>query len=179
MTTRSISYRTWLYLALVFTAVMILYAQFVLGYFSETFAIPGATNSLGLSTGYSWQEVMHFLQLRSGDQLASYINFLRVWDTIFPILYTLMYSCWILFLFHKWRWVLILPATRMCIDWMENYLEISMVQEYLKNGIVSNDAVNWASSMTQIKWGLSYVIYALILVGIVIKIRKHKSISTT
>ena len=80
------------YLAIGTTIAMILYAQFVLGHYSTCFSISGTSNSLGLTFGYNLHMVQDFFKIRSIEQLHCYGNFLRVWDTIFPVIYTLMYS---------------------------------------------------------------------------------------
>jgi len=162
-----------LYVATLSTLIMILYAQFVLGHFSTCFSIDGALNSLGLSFGYSSAEVFAFLDIRTEEQLLCYANFLKVWDSLFPILYTIMYIYWIIYLFKNWHYISILPLMHMISDWLENYYEISIVNEYLRFGEISNQLVSTGSILTTIKWILSILTYIIILYGIIKNLKAY------
>lgn len=156
-----------LYVAILSTLIMVLYAQFILGHFSTCFSIDGASNSLGLSFGYSTAEVFAFFDARTEGQLLCYVNFLKVWDSLFPILYTVMYVCWIIYLYKRWLYLSIMPVLHMITDWLENYYEISMVNEYLGVGEISNQLVSTGSFLTTTKWILSIITYIIILYGII------------
>lgn len=167
----SSSKRVILLLAILATLSMVFYAQLVLGHYSQCFRVADAANSMGLSLGYSVEDVLAFVQVRSHQQLTCYIEFLRIWDSIFPLLYTLMYAFWIIFLFAKWRYLLILPIVRMISDWTENYVEISFIKHYLQNGVLDESLISTGSLVTTVKWSLSIPIYALLIYGIIRKIR--------
>ena len=160
-----------LYLAISSTIVMLLYAQFILGFYSSCFSIPGTSNSLGLSFGYNINVVQHFFDIRSNEQLNCYGNFIRVWDTIFPILYTLMYSLWIVYLFEKRRLILIILLLHMFSDWIENYTELLMLEAYMNLNTLSENLVSFGSSITILKWSLSIVTYSIIFFGIISKLK--------
>ena len=152
---------------------MFLYAQFVLGYYSSCFSISGTSNSLGLSFGYDINIVQHFFEIRSHEQLNCYANFIRVWDTIFPIIYTLMYSLWFVYLFKKWRLLLIIPILHMFSDWIENYVELLMLEAYMNPNTILENLVSLGSGITMLKWSLSIVTYSIIIFGIITKLKPY------
>ncbi len=158
-----------LYLAILATLSMVLYAQFILGHYSECFRIENTVNSLGLSFGYSARDVMTFFESRSKQQLNCYIEFLSKWDTIFPLLYTAMNSLWIIYLLKKRLFLIIIPLIQMLCDWTENYLEVSMVNNYLNSGLIPEDLIFYGSSTTILKWILSILTYTIIVAGIIIR----------
>jgi len=173
MLKKIVSINTTLYAAILSTLIMVLYAQFILGHFSTCFTIDSASNSLGLSFGYSTAEVYAFFDARSEEQLLCYSNFLQVWDSLFPILYTVMYICWIIYLFKSWLYISIIPFIHMITDWLENYYEISMVNKYLGLGEISNQIVSTGSILTTTKWILSILTYIIILYGIINKLKVY------
>lgn len=160
-----------LFLAIGSTIVMFLYARFIIGHYSICFSISGTSNSLGLSFGYNINRVQHFFEIRSNEQLNCYSHFIRVWDTIFPIIYTLMYSLWFVYLLKKWRLLLIIPILHMFSDWIENYVELLMLGAYMNPNTLSENLVSLGSGITILKWSLSIVTYLIIIVGIITKLK--------
>lgn len=147
--------------------IMVVYAQFVLGHFSQSFAVENGLNSLGLSFGYSNEDVLLFLESRSIQQLHGYVDFLKVWDTIFPLVYTLMYTLWIMYFFRKSRYLIIIPCMHMLADWIENYIEVSMVNQYIDIGALNETLVAQGSFVTMTKWVLSMLTYGIIVFGVI------------
>ena len=162
-------------LAIIATLIMVLYAQFILGYFSVCFSTNSGPNSLGLSFGYSTNEVLTFLETRSVEQLLCYSHFLKVWDSMFPIIYTTMYVFWILYLFKKWLLFSIIPVIHMVFDWLENYFEITIVNDYLRVGEIPDQLVVTSSNLTMVKWILSALTYAILVYGIIHKLKLYIS----
>lgn len=158
--------------ALGFSLLMVLYAQFILGYFSKCYVTESGPDSLGLLFGYGSEDVAAFLKFRSEKQLQCYIRFLRVWDMIFPVIYTLMYVFWFRYFFKSWMLLSILPMLHMIADWAENYTEILMVNSYLNSAMIIQKLVNGGSALTTVKWVLSFITYGFIVYGIVMKIRQ-------
>ena len=94
-----------LYLALVSTLVFFLYITLVLSRLSGCYSIDVGLNSLGLSFYYTKDMVKSFFELRNLDQLICYSEFLKIWDVIFAVIYTVMYVSWIAFFFkNKQGW---------------------------------------------------------------------------
>jgi len=160
-----------LYLAILATLLMVLYAQFIFGHYSQCFSIENSINSLGLTFGYSTADVRAFVESRSKQQLNCYIDFLRIWDSIFTLLYTLMNSLWIIYLLRKRFFLIIIPLIQMFCDWTENYMEVSMINNYLNSGFISEHLISYGSMLTILKWTLSILTYIIILFGIIIKIK--------
>lgn len=173
MTPKSVSLNRSLLLAILTTALMVLYAQFILGHFSSCFTIDGAINSLGLYFGYSTEEVLAFFEARSEQQLICYTSFLKIWDLLFPIVYTSMYISWIIYFLKEWTYFSTIPILHMIADWLENFSEIALVNEYLETGEISNQLVSVSSGLTIAKWTLSILTYGVILYAIIYKLKNY------
>jgi hypothetical protein len=158
---------------------MFLYAQFILGHYSSCFSIPNSINSLGLTFGYNTNTVQHFFGIRSNEQLHCYARFIMIWDTIFAVLYTLMYSLWFVYLIKKWRIALIIPILHMFSDWIENYIELLMLEGYIDTYTLSENLVSLGSGITVLKWLLSIVTYSIIIFGIITKLKLRKTSSSS
>ena len=159
-----------LYLAILATLSMVLYAQFILGHYSQCFRIENSISSLGLTFGYTPSDVMAFVESRSKQQLNCYIHFLSLWDAIFPLLYTLMNSLWIIYLLKK-RFLIIIPLIQMLCDWTENYMKVSMINNYLNSGLIPENLISYGSLLSILKWTLSILTYTIMLTGIIIRLR--------
>ena len=90
-----------LYLAIGSTTVFILYIIFFLRDISSCFFLQGENNSLGLSFFYTKEMVQNFFEIRNQEQLACYSEFLKIWDIVFAVIYTVMYASWIALLLKK------------------------------------------------------------------------------
>lgn len=163
--------KQYLILAVCTTILMTIYAQFVLGHFSQCFKTEEGINSLGLSFGYTTADVFGFLEKRSNEQLTCYLSFLRIWDGIFPIIYTLMYSFWIIYFFKPKTILLLVPILHMLTDWTENIFESLIIKEYLTAGILNDEIISFSSIITSLKWILSIGTYLILLYGIFIKMK--------
>jgi hypothetical protein len=155
-----------LYLAIGLTLAFFLYITLVLGSTGNCFAVDVGSNSLGLSFSYTKEMVQNFFESRDQEQLLCYRQFLLIWDTIFALIYTLMYASWIMYLFNEKRLFLIIPVLGMLADWAENYTEILMLNTYLNSNPVSETLVSIGSGINSFKWVLSSLTYLIILVGI-------------
>ena len=160
-----------LYLALVSTLVFFLYITLVLSRLSGCYSIDVGLNSLGLSFYYTKDMVKSFFELRNLDQLICYSEFLKIWDVIFAVIYTVMYALWIAFFFKNKRIFLIIPILAMICDWAENFVELLMLETYLKSNFISETSVSLGSGINSIKWILSTLTYLVILFGIIITVK--------
>jgi hypothetical protein len=59
----------------------------------------------------------------------------------------------------------------MIADWVENYLEILMLESYLNSSPISEQLVSIGSGMNSFKWILSSITYLIILTGIILKLK--------
>jgi hypothetical protein len=160
-----------LYLAVGFTFVFFLYATYILAPLGSCFKIDTGANSLGLSFSYSLEMVQKFFESRNQEQLLCYREFLQIWDAIFAFVYTLMYASWIAYFLNKKRLFLIIPVLCMIADWAENYVELIMLEAYLKSNPISETVVSLGSGINSFKWILSSMTYLIILVGIIITLK--------
>ena len=158
-------------LAIVFTIVFFLYITFILAPFSSCFKLDAGVNSLGLSFSYSSEIVQKFFESRTQEQLICYSEFLQIWDAIFAFVYTLMYASWIVYFFNKMRLFLFIPILCMIADWVENYVELIILETYLNSGPISETLVSIGSGINSFKWILSSITYLIILIGIMIKLK--------
>ncbi len=117
-----------LYLAIGFTLVFFLYLTYILVPFSSCFKLDAGSNSLGISFSYTKEMVQNFFESRTQGQLLCYSEFLQIWDVLFAIVYTLMYTSWIVYFFNNKRLFLIIPILCMIADWAENYVESFMLE---------------------------------------------------
>ena len=163
--------------ALLATALMVIYAQFVMGGNSLCFSLDEGPNSLGLNFGFNRDEVLNFFSVRSTEQLMCYRKFLTVYDSVFPLFYTAMYLLWFRFLFPKWKllFILPLPFAHMMCDWSENYFEVLLLDQFLDIKTVDTGIVSIASVLTVTKWVLSFATYTVILFGITVRIKRSVS----
>jgi len=54
----------------------------------------------------------------------------------------------------------------MIFDWVENYVELLMLETYLNSDLVSGKMVSLGSGINSIKWSLIILTYLIILIGI-------------
>jgi len=160
-----------LYFALGSTVAFMLYITFVLTPVGACFNLDSGSNSLGLSFSYSKDMVLSFFESRSQEQLKCYSQFLKIWDAIFAIIYTLMYASWIVWLFNNKRWLAFIPVLGMVSDWSENYIELIMIKTYSNAGAINESIVSLGSGINSFKWLLSSLTYLIILIGIIIAIK--------
>ena len=150
---------------------MVLYATFILADVSHCYRLDVGSNSLGLSFFYTQEMVENFFESRTKEQLLCYSRFLKIWDVVFALIYTLMYVSWTLLLFSNRRLFLAVPILCMFADWAENYLELLMLETYLNSGLISELIVAFRSGINSLKLTLSYLTILIVLVGIVMALK--------
>ena len=157
-----------LYLAIGSTLAFVLYSSLDNG---KCFRLEDSSNSLGLTFSYTLQMVQDFFELRSQDQLGCYREFLQLWDVIFAVIYASMYCFWIMYFFRSRRILLVVPLLAMVADWVENFVEILMINSYLDSNSISETLVSVGSGINMFKLILLSLTYLIILVGIANKIK--------
>lgn len=170
-----------LWTALLLTGLMIAYASLIMGSRSDCFLseLNEDQTVLGLKFGYSYEDANSFLNSLSEEAVICYKNLLRVWDSVFPIVYGLMYISWLSLLYKKLGkngkpllLINLFPLIPMLADWAENSSELFMISNYTATNEISESAVFLSSLITQIKWSLSSLNYIIILTGITLLIKK-------
>ena len=159
-----------LYFALGSTLAFILYISLLLNPASGCFRLDSGSNSLGLSFSYNLGMVQDFFTARNQEQLLCYSQFLKVWDIIFAMIYTLMYGSWILYLLNK-KIYLVIPILGMIADWSENFSELLMIQSYVASGSITESLVSVGSGINSFKWIMSSLTYLLLIIGVIVAIR--------
>jgi hypothetical protein len=106
--------------------------------------------------------------------INDYINFNQVWDSLFALIYGVMYAAWVSILFKpyskKFRVLNLLPFAQVLFDWFENFSLAALSKHYLADGTISSSIALIASTSSSIKWVFSLLVYGVILVGVVMRI---------
>ena len=158
--------------AVLATLVFAGYTVLVLSGQGKAFEVANSSiRSLGTSLGFGQAEILAFLAERSADQIAAYITFNQVWDTLFGVIYGVMYVVWASLLLkpysHKVGILNLLPFGQVLFDWLENIGLATVSSQYLADGTISASTAQLASTASSIKWAFALLVYGVILVGII------------
>jgi hypothetical protein len=161
--------------ALLATAIFAGYLVFVLTAQGNAFAVANSTvRSLGTSLGFGQTEILAFLSERSDQMISAYIIFNQVWDSLFGLIYGVMYVIWVSVAFKPYSPKVgilnLLPFGQVVFDWLENASLAGLSNQYLADGTISSSIALFASTASSIKWVFSLLVYVVILVGIVMRI---------
>ena len=161
--------------ALLATAIFAGYLVFVLTLQGKAFEVANSSiRSLGTSFGFGQAEILAFLSERSDPMISAYINFNQVWDSLFGLIYGVMYVIWVSVAFKPYSPKVgilnLLPFGQVVFDWLENASLAALSNQYLAYGTISSSMALVASTASSIKWVFSLLVYLLILVGIVMRI---------
>jgi hypothetical protein len=161
--------------ALLATSVFAGYLLFFLTGKGKAFEVANSSiKSLGTSLGFGQVEILAFLAERSDQMINAYINFNQVWDSLFALIYGVMYVVWVSILFKPYSQKIallnLLPFGQVFFDWLENFALATLSKQYLADGTISSSTSLLASTSSTIKWIFSLLVYALILVGAAMRI---------
>jgi len=157
------------------TSVFAGYLVVVLTGKGTAFAVAGSSvRSLGTSLGFGEAEILAFLSERSDPMILAYVEFNQIWDTLFGLIYGVMYVVWVSVLFKPYSQKVgilnLLPFGQVVFDWIENFALAALSGQYLADGSISSSMALLASTSSAIKWGFSLLVYLVIVVGIVTRI---------
>ena len=161
--------------ALIATAAFVGYTLLVLSGQGKAFEVANSTvKSLGTSLGFGQAEILAFFAERSVGQISSYITFNQVWDSLYGVIYGVMYVAWVSVLLkpysQKVGMLNLLPFGQVLFDWLENIGLATVSSQYLADGTISSTTALLASTASSIKWTFALLVYGVILVGIVARI---------
>ena len=129
----------------------------------------GNIKSLGTSFGFDEAEIILFFAARTREMIQAYISFNQIWDTLFGLIYGLMYVIWVSVLFksfsHKAGILNLFPFIQVLFDWLENYTLAALANQYLADGVFSSVNAKLASIFSIFKWVFSGLTLTLILIG--------------
>ena len=159
------------------TSVFAGYLVFFLTGKGTEFEVANSTvRSLGTSLGFGQAEILAFFAERSDQMVDAYISFNQIWDTLFGLIYGLMYVVWVSVLFkpysQRFGVLNLLPFGQVVFDWLENYALAALSNQFLADGAISASTALIASTASAIKWVFSLLVYVVILVGIVMRISR-------
>jgi hypothetical protein len=161
--------------ALLATAVFAGYTVLILSAQGKAFEVANSSvRSLGTSLGFGQAEVLAFFTERSAEQISAYIAFNQVWDSLFGVIYGVLYVAWVSVVFKPYSLkaglLNLLPFGQVLFDWLENVSLAALSNEYLAGGTISSSTALLASTASSIKWVFALLVYGVILVGIVARI---------
>lgn len=149
---------------------------FLTGKGTEFEVANSTVRSLGTSLGFGQAEILAFFAERSDRMIDAYISFNQIWDTLFGLIYGLMYVIWVSVLFRPYSQrfgvLNLLPFGQVVFDWLENYALAALSNQFLADGAISSSTALIASTASAIKWAFSLLVYLVILVGIVMRISR-------
>ena len=157
------------------TSVFAGYLVFFLTRQGKAFEVANSSvKSLGTSLGFGQAEILAFLAERSDQMINAYINFNQVWDSLFSLIYGVMYVAWVSILFKPYSQKIallnLLPFGQVFFDWLENFALATLSKQYLADGTISSSTALLASTSSTIKWIFSLLVYGVMLVGIIMRI---------
>jgi len=163
--------------ALIATAIFAGYTVLVLSGQGKAFEVANSSiKSLGTSLGFGQAEILAFFAERSAGQISAYITFNQVWDSLYGLIYGVMYVVWVSLLFkpysHKVGILNLLPFGQVLFDWLENIALATVSSQYLADGTISSTTAQLASTASLIKWAFALLVYGVILVGIFARIAR-------
>jgi len=161
--------------ALLATAIFAGYTVLILSAQGKAFEVANSSvRSLGTSLGFGQAEVLAFLAERSVEHVTAYIAFNQVWDSLFGVIYGVMYVAWVSVVFKPYSLKVgllnLLPFGQVLFDWLENVSLAALSNEYLAGGTISSSTALLASTASGVKWVFALLVYGVILVGIVARI---------
>ena len=164
-----------IWIAILLTIVFIGYLVLVLMVKSTGFELSdGNIKSLGTSFGFDKADIVLFLATRTKEMIEAYINFNQIWDTLFGLIYGLMYVVWVSVLFKPFSKKVgvlnLFPFIQVLFDWLENYTLAAVANQYLADGVFSSVNAKLASIFAIFKWVCSGLTLTLILIGAILMI---------
>jgi hypothetical protein len=168
------------------TVLMVLYASVVMGGQSACFQdqLAEGMRVLGLKRGYDLAYVQAMFGAMNESGLQCYRELVLVWDNLFPLFYGTMYVFWLSWLgrqtpmHERWTGLMnLFPLVPAAMDWVENYFELRLVDEFLVGSGLTETAVATASWVSQIKWLFSSLNYLILLFALIwfIRVKLSKS----
>jgi hypothetical protein len=156
--------------ALLATSVFAGYLLFFLTGKGKAFEVSNSSiKSLGPSVGVGQVVILAFLTERSDQMIDAYINFNQVWDSLFALIYGVMYVAWVSILFKPYSKKVgvlnLLPFAQVLFDWFENFYLATLSKQFRADGTISSSTALIASTSSSIKWVFSLLVYGVILVG--------------
>ena len=163
-------------LAIAFTLLSFSYLFLIMMDTAKCFQFGSGTESLSMSFGLTQELVQGFFSARSKEMVECFKAFNLIWDNVFPLLYGVMYTCWLSLIYkpfsHKAKLLNLLPFVQALFDWSENYMMVGFSNVTLNAELISNDDIIIASVFSMGKWTVSGLVFLLLLVGIVWRIVK-------
>ena len=116
-----------------------------------------------MNFGYDFETAKRFLSLLDERGRDLYLHAQLPLDFFYPVCYTVFFLCMFAILWQGAKWLAALPACLAVLDYTENVLTIVM----LKSQTLSKPLATAASAVTSAKTILMYLIFALLIAGLI------------
>ena len=158
--------------AILCTVIFGAYLVLVMTHQATGFDIPNSNvKSLGMTFVFKETDILEFFQSRTDRMIEAYINFNLIWDTIFALIYGVMYAVWLSVLLKasagKVGLLNLIPFLQVIFDWLENYSLGYLAQQYLINGTIVSSMAKISSYFVMIKWVFSGLTYFTMILAII------------
>lgn len=164
----------WVMLA--FLALMLLFGMFIVPTIgSKLEASSGGSGPIDLLFSYTPEKAYSMIESYGDEGRALYRTFAMTGDVIYPVVYSILFSLIITWLFQrsfaassKLQMLNVVPLGAWLFDWLENINIVTMLSLYpSKPAIVAQ----LASLCTTIKWSFGVVGITLVLIGFVMALK--------
>ena len=161
---------------LVFLALMLLFGMFIVPTIgSKLEASSGGAGPIDLLFSYTPEKAYSMIESYGDEGRALYRTFAMTGDVIYPVVYSILFSLIITWLFQrgfasnsKIQMLNVVPLGAWLFDWLENINIVTMLSLYpSKPAIVAQ----LASLCTTIKWSFGVVGITLVLIGFVMALK--------
>ena len=157
-------------IAILFTALFGIYLVLVMTRQAIGFETPSSSvRSLGMTFGFEESDILAFFQSRTNKMISAYVNFNLVWDSIFALIYGVMYTVWLSVLLKKFSRKFgilnLIPFLQVMFDLLENYSLAFLAQQYLSGGAMTSYMVDLSSYFVMMKWAFSGLTYFTLILG--------------
>ena len=156
--------------AILFTALFVIYLVLVMTRQAIGFETPNSNvRSLGMTFGFEESDILAFFQSRTNKMISAYVNFNLVWDSIFALIYGVMYAVWLSVLLKKssgkFGILNLVPFLQVVFDLLENYSLAFLAQQYLSGVAMTSYMVGLSSYFVMMKWAFSGLTYFTLILG--------------
>ncbi len=162
---------------IIFTILTFSYLFFVLMETAKGFQLTDKFESLATSYGLTIEVVQDFFVVRSAEMVEAFKSFNLIWDILFALLYGFMYTFWLSLVYkpfaQKVKLLNLLPFVQMVFDWLENGMMIRFSNKVLNVELITTSDVQIASIFSMAKWTCSGLVFVLLFVGVVWRIKRR------
>jgi hypothetical protein len=161
---------------LVFLALMLMFGMIIVPTIRNKLeANSGGAGFIDLLFSYTPEKAYSMIESYGDESRALYRTFAMTGDVIYPVVYSILFSLIITWLFQrsfasnsKLQVLNVIPFGALLFDWLENIFIVTMLLLYPSTPTI---VAKLASVCTTIKWGFGVVGILLVLIGFVMALK--------